>query len=310
MWSKLLNLFFIQMFILQVSAFASPGKYLTVHQVQESVTALKQMSTDDQKRLYLSILPLINKEDIKLLEDPDFFISTIKNLSIEGDSLVVKVGKESARITDIDFKNFTAKFNGKPLDLKKSIKEQIETLIETETKTSFVDYFISSAHAQGTTPPVPNKLKVIGILIAGSVAAVLAVGGIAWGWLSPKKGTEAMVLQEVEAPKIEEMVTQDCNKSKDQVKRTRMGEIKHVSQEFIQSIKDKYEMMDKTISEAKKLKMAPSQMKWMSDSKSCYGEVIELIEVTNSVNDDSNRAVKEVPTKSVKKPLDKKASKQ
>lgn len=309
MWSKFLNLLFVQLFVLQSIAYASPGKYLTSIQLNDAVTALQQLDSDEQKKLFLTVLPLIHKEDAKTI-DEKFLNDTIKNLKVEGNNLVLMIEGEKAVITNINLKTWTAKLNGKPFDMKKSVREQLPLFIETEAKSTFMDYFISSAHAQ-TNPPVPNKLKVIGLVIAGTVAAIAAVGAGVWAWVRPKKGTEAALVEEVQAPKIEEVLSTDCNEQKNIVKRSKLGEKLHIPEDFIQKIKDKIAMLDMSKSEALKMKMKPSDTKWIDDSKTCYGEVIELVELkSNSVND-ASRAPKEVPTKSVKKPEPlKKASKQ
>ncbi|MFP5386190.1 MAG: hypothetical protein ACLGHN_08935 [Bacteriovoracia bacterium] len=311
MWSKIFNLLFVQLFILQASVFASPGKSLSAEQLQDSVTALKKLSTDEQKRLYLSIIPLINKEDMKVVGDKDFFTSIIKNVSVEGDALIVKVAGEKARITEIDFRNLTARLNGKKFDLKRPINEQVDSLLEDAPKTSFIDFLFPSAHAQAKKPPVPNKLKVIGLVAAGAVVAVLSVGGVALSWLKLEKGSEAVTVQEVDGPSVEDLVTEDCNELKDQVKRSQLGELPQITPEFTQKVKNKHQMMEETQIQAKSLKMTQEEMKWIAEAKDCYEEVIEIIELKKApVKDDSHRSVKEVSSRPVKKESLKQSSKQ
>lgn len=309
MWSKILNLLFIQLFVLQSFAFASPGKHLTTNQLNDAVTALHKLDKEEQKKLFLTVLPLIHKEDANTI-DEKFFNDTIKNLKVEGTNLVFTIENEKAVIADINLEKGTAKLNGKPFSMKKSVREQLPTFLDTP-KSTYLDFFIPSAHA-AETPPVPNKLKVIGLIIAGTVAAIAAVGAGVWAWVKPKKGVEAAIVEEVATPKIEEVLSNDCKDAKSQVKRSKLGEKFHIPEEFIQKMRDKIAMLDLSKAEALKMKMKPADMKWIDDSKSCYGEVIELVELkNNAVKDEIDRASKEVPTKSVKQPAaQKKASKQ
>lgn len=311
MWSKLLNLIFIQLFILQTSAFGSTVRYLSAHQLQESVTALKKLNSDQRKRLYLSILPLINKEDMKYVEESSFISTVIKNISVQGDALIIKMGNERARISDIDYQSWTAKFNGKKLDLRRPVDEQIESLIKLENRSSFIDFLIPSAHAQAKKPPVPNKLKVIGLVAAGAVVAALSVGGIAFGWLKLGKDSENVTVEEVEGPSVEDLVTQDCEALKSQVKKSQLGELPQVTPEFTQNVKNKHQMMEETLIQAKSLKMTQEEIKWIAEASACYEDVIEIIELKRTpVKDDSHRSVKEVYQKTIKKFQDTKSSRQ
>lgn len=310
MWLKLLNLIFVQLFVLQSMAIAGPHKPLPAEVLSDTVTTLKQLTPELQKQLYLSIVPLVHKDDMNLVEDIEFFKETIKNLEVKGDKVILRLRGEEAVISDINFHTLTASFNGHKFDLRKSVQENLASFEEKQT-TSLFDLIFPKAHAQSeAVKKAPSKLKVIAVLAGGAVVAILGIGGAAYGWL--KKGEGEEVVNEVQAPQVEELFQNDCKESKEQVKKSRLGQIPQITQEFVQRVKDKIQMLDKTQAEAKKMNLPNEQVQWINDSKNCYGEVIELVEKKNpAVTDDSNRTVKEIPQKSKSvKPQQKKASKQ
>jgi hypothetical protein len=307
MLARFLNIFFLQILFLQSFSFGSSPQKVPLSELEDASRAIKKLNQVQLKEVYLSILPLIHHDDAKTI-DLNFFESTMKSLNVTEKGIYLKSGVEEAHVTDIDMKNLSASFNGKKLDLTKSVAENLSELFPEKKSSFFLQLLIPTAFAQSSpAEKAPGKIKLMALLVAGAIVAVITAGAIAFGWLKINKTSKQETIQEIKAPGVEEIFREDCNATKQELIKPGLGER---ASAIVQRVHSKMHMLSQTQAEAQKMKQ-DRPVQWIQEIKDCYSEVLEAAEKSHKgIKSDSSRSIKEVSRPAVKGASSQKATKQ
>jgi hypothetical protein len=305
MWSRALNLIYLQVFLFHSLAYGVPSHTLSTSELYKASKVIQELNYQELQKVYLNLRPLIHKDDAETI-DFHFFEKTLKSIIVTDKGLYLKSGDEEAYVTKIDMINLSASFNGKTLNLRKSVAQNLYELYPENKSTSSLDMFISPVFAQSTAAEkAPGKLKLLALLVAGAIVAVITAGSVAFGWLKINKNTKEDTIHEIQAPGVEQVFRDDCHASKQELKKSGLGER---GSEVIRKVRMNIKMLSDTQTEALKMKQE-QRMGWIQEVKNCYGEVLSMAEKSHpAIKDDSSRTIKEVPKSPANKTQTKKAS--